>query len=84
MNRRAQLQLRLQQTVEGLSVAAITYYAVGSRATCSGSQGRGAAIDADLAPGSRGPIAVVVALGVRHIRHSIRRRLLQGPASAVD
>ncbi len=26
MNRRAQLQLRLQQTVEGISVAAITYY----------------------------------------------------------
>jgi len=29
MNRRAQLQLRLQQTVEGLSIAAISYYAVG-------------------------------------------------------
>lgn len=28
MNRRAMLQLRLQQTVEGLSVAAITYYVV--------------------------------------------------------
>jgi len=29
MNLRARLQLRLQQTVEGLSVAAITYYVVG-------------------------------------------------------
>jgi uncharacterized membrane-anchored protein len=29
MNRRTKLQLRLQQTVEGLSVAAITYYTVG-------------------------------------------------------
>lgn len=29
MNRRARLQLRLQQTVEGLSVAAISYYVVG-------------------------------------------------------
>jgi uncharacterized membrane-anchored protein len=29
MNRRAQLQLRLQQTVEGLSVIAISYYAIG-------------------------------------------------------
>ncbi|MEM7775656.1 MAG: DUF3422 domain-containing protein [Pseudomonadota bacterium] len=29
MARRAQLQLRLQQTVEGLSVAAVTYYVVG-------------------------------------------------------
>lgn len=29
MNKRARLQLRLQQTVEGLSVAAISYYVVG-------------------------------------------------------
>ena len=29
MDRRARQQLRLQQTVEGLSVAAITYYVVG-------------------------------------------------------
>jgi uncharacterized membrane-anchored protein len=29
MNRRARLQLRLQQTVEGLSVAAVSYYIVG-------------------------------------------------------
>jgi uncharacterized membrane-anchored protein len=29
MNRRAEMQLRLQATVEGLSVAAITYYVVG-------------------------------------------------------
>ena len=29
MNRRARMQLRLQQTVEGLSVAAISYYVVG-------------------------------------------------------
>jgi uncharacterized membrane-anchored protein len=29
MNNRARLQLRLQETVEGLSTAAITYYVVG-------------------------------------------------------
>ena len=29
MDRRSKLQLRLQQTVEGLSVAAIAYYMVG-------------------------------------------------------
>ncbi|MBP1852941.1 DUF3422 family protein [Rhizobium halophytocola] len=29
MNRRAEMQLRLQQTVEGLSVAAISYYVIG-------------------------------------------------------
>ncbi len=29
MNRRAKLQFRLQQTVEGLSIAAVSYYVVG-------------------------------------------------------
>ena len=29
MNRRSRLQLRLQQTVEGLSIAAVSYYVVG-------------------------------------------------------
>ena len=29
MNKRTQMQLRLQQTVEGLSVAAVSYYMVG-------------------------------------------------------
>jgi uncharacterized membrane-anchored protein len=29
MNRRAALQLRLQRTVEGLSIAAVSYYVVG-------------------------------------------------------
>ena len=29
MDRRASLQLRLQETVEGLSIAAVTYYGVG-------------------------------------------------------
>jgi uncharacterized membrane-anchored protein len=29
MNRRSEIQLRMQQTVEGLSVAAISYYLVG-------------------------------------------------------
>lgn len=29
MNQRAQLQLRLQETVEGLSIVTISYYAIG-------------------------------------------------------
>ncbi len=29
MNRRSKLQFRLQETVEGLSIAAISYYAIG-------------------------------------------------------
>jgi len=36
MNRRARLQLRLQQTVEGLSVAAVSYYIVGLFAYLAG------------------------------------------------
>jgi uncharacterized membrane-anchored protein len=86
MSRRAQLQLRLQQTVEGLSVAAITYYATGLVGYLfKGAKGAGLAINADLATGlAVVPIALVVAFGVRHIRHSIRKRLLQGPASAID
>jgi uncharacterized membrane-anchored protein len=86
MNRRAQLQLRLQQTVEGLSVAAITYYATGLVGYLfKGAKGAGMAINADLATALAViPIALIVALGVRHIRHSIRRRLLQGPTNAID
>ena len=42
MNRRARLQLRLQQTVEGLSIAAITYYGVGLVGyLAKGAEGRG-------------------------------------------
>ncbi len=86
MNRRAQLQLRLQQTVEGLSVAAITYYATGLVGYLfKGAKGAGLPVNADLATALAViPIALIVALGVRHIRHSIRRRLRQDPASATD
>jgi uncharacterized membrane-anchored protein len=86
MNRRAQLQLRLQQTVEGLSVAAITYYATGLAGYLfKAAKGAGLAIEVDLATGLAVlPIALAVALGVRHIRHSIRRRLLQAPMSTID
>lgn len=75
MNRRAKLQLRLQQTVEGLSVAAITYYAVGligylAKAAVS----LGVRLDPDIVTGVSIPVvAVLVALGVRHIRKTVTR-----------
>jgi len=75
MNRRAKLQLRLQETVEGLSVAAITYYAVGlighlAKAATS----LGVRLDPDLVTGISIPIvAVLVALGVRHVRKTVTR-----------
>lgn len=77
MNRRARLQLRLQQTVEGLSVAAITYYAAGIASYLfKAMKSLGWPVDPDLATGlAIIPIAIAVALGVRHIREGIRRRL---------
>ncbi len=82
MNRRAELQLKLQQTVEGLSVAAITYYAVGIvHYLLVAAHAGGAAIDVEIATGvSVVPVALVVALGVRHIREKVGRRLREAPA----
>jgi uncharacterized membrane-anchored protein len=68
--RRAKIQLRLQQTVEGLSVAAISYYVVGlvgyaAKALKSG----GVAIDPDLAMGLAVPVVIALAaIGIRNIR----------------
>jgi len=82
MNQRAELQLKLQQTVEGLSVAAITYYAVGIvHYLLLALQSSGVAVDVEVATGiSVVPVALVVALGVRHIRESVGRRLRNVPA----
>ncbi|MFN3607992.1 MAG: DUF3422 family protein [Hyphomonas sp.] len=61
MNTRAELQLRLQQTVEGLSIAAITYYMVGVVGYFAGGLAAiGIAIDPKFAMG----LAVPVALGM--------------------
>ena len=73
--RRAKLQLHLQQTVEGLSVAAISYYVVGligyiAKAT----KAAGAAVNPDIVTGVAIPIvAVAAALAVRHIRRVVQR-----------
>jgi uncharacterized membrane-anchored protein len=70
MNRRAHQQLRLQQTVEGLSVAAITYYVVGLIAyVAKGAQEAGAGLDSGLLTAASVPIvALLVAWTVRRIR----------------
>jgi len=75
MNQRAKLQLRLQATVEGLSVAAITYYAAGLIGyAAKAAKSLGLNIDTDLAVGVSIPVvAVLVALGVRRIRKSVTR-----------
>ncbi len=73
MNRRAHLQLRLQQTVEGLSVAAITYYVVSlSGYAFKAANQAGLPVDADIGRALSIPvIAVLVWLGVRRLRRSL-------------
>ncbi len=75
MDRRARQQLRLQQTVEGLSIAAITYYVVGLvgyAIKAIAASGVALHVDPDLATGVAIPIvAVLVTLAVRRIRRSI-------------
>lgn len=73
MDRRAKLQLRLQETVEGLSVAAISYYTVGLIAyLLKALKAAGVHLDAELATGASIPVvALLVALGVRRIRKSV-------------
>jgi uncharacterized membrane-anchored protein len=73
MDRRAEAQLRLQQTVEGLSVAAITYYVVGLVGYLAKAlKGAGMPIDAELAVGASIP---VVALGTWYLTRRVRKRL---------
>jgi uncharacterized membrane-anchored protein len=73
MNRRAEAQLRLQQTVEGLSVAAITYYIVGLVGyAAKGLRGAGLDVNPDLAMGISIPVVVlIVALGMRKVRRVV-------------
>ena len=73
MDRRARLQLRLQQTVEGLSLAAIVYYVVGLVAyVAKAGKSAGLPIESDLLVGLALP---VVALTVLLVLRRARRRL---------
>ena len=76
MNRRALLQLHLQQTVEGLSVAAITYYAAGLVGyLAKAAKAAGVAVNPDVAVG----VAVVpLALSVAWFTHRLRSRVNGG------
>ena len=74
MDRRAKLQLRLQQTVEGLSIAAITYYVVGLVGYAAKAlKASGVRVDPDVAIGVAIPVvAALVALALRRVRRRIR------------
>jgi len=75
MNQRVELQLRLQQTVEGLSIAAITYYVVGVIGyLAKGLNAMGASLDVNLIMGVAVPVVLVIAgLGVWHTRHELSK-----------
>jgi uncharacterized membrane-anchored protein len=73
MDKRAKLQLRLQQTVEGLSVAAITYYVVGLvNWLFKAILAAGINVNVELATGLSIPVIVLlVALAVRRARRRV-------------
>lgn len=74
MNRRAQLQLRLQQTVEGLSIAAISYYMVGLVSyAAKAAKHLGLPLDPDVVAGfAIVPVVALVAFGVTRLRRHIQ------------
>src|SRR5215470_5227365 len=73
MDRRAKLQLRLQQTVEGLSVAAITYYVVGLVGyVAKGLKASGMPVDPEIAMAAAIPIVVIILMVVlRRVRRKL-------------
>ena len=70
MNERTRLQLRLQQTVEGLSVAAISYYVIAlARHAFEGLKEIGVGPDPAIATAAAVPVVIIaVALIVRRVR----------------
>ncbi|MBF0167371.1 MAG: DUF3422 domain-containing protein [Alphaproteobacteria bacterium] len=75
MNRRAKLQLRLQETVEGLSIAAISYYLVGLVGYgAKGIKAAGIPIDPDMVQGLSVPVALaLVALGLWRLKKHLHQ-----------
>jgi uncharacterized membrane-anchored protein len=74
MDRRAKLQLRLQQTVEGLSIAAIVYYVAGLIGyLAKAAKGSGARIEPDVVVGVSIPVvAVLMVWTVRRMRKKLK------------
>ena len=75
MNRRAHLQLRLQQTVEGLSVVVLSYYLIGLLSYgAKALKATGLSIDSDLLLGVAIPIVIgAVWLGMRRLHHRLNK-----------
>ncbi|MCX5495481.1 DUF3422 domain-containing protein [Kaistia dalseonensis] len=81
MNRRARLQLRLQQTVEGLSVAAISYYIIGLLGYFAKGSGM---VGLDIDPTHLTAVAVIpVAFAVWFVVRRVRSRHSDGHGDGV-
>lgn len=82
MNRRSHLQLRLQQTVEGLSVVAISYYVLALMGIAfDASSALGIPVDKDIASG----IAMPLIIGAIYFAmHRIRKHLTKQSKKAGD
>lgn len=81
MDRRAKLQLRLQQTVEGLSIAAIVYYMAGVVGyVAKGGRSLGLKLDVDLFVGLSVPLLALLAFNAvrRARRHASEQDLKEG------
>jgi uncharacterized membrane-anchored protein len=76
MNRRGKAQLKLQQTVEGLSIAAVTYYIVGLIGYLTkGMKTAGVSVNPELVMAVSIPIVMLLgAIGIRRIRDTIMRK----------
>lgn len=81
MNRRSQVQLRLQQTVEGLSVVAISYYLVSLLGIgFEGLQKLSPLLDASLLKAVATPLVLLLVYwGVRRVKKHITRPVEQVP-----
>ena len=76
MNDRTRLQLRLQTTVEGLSVAAVSYYVVGLfHYLMEGLHQKGVPVDVTIATALFVPVAL---LAIWFLVRVIRRRHIGG------
>lgn len=75
MNERSNLQLRLQQSVEGFSIFAISYYAVGMLGyMLKSAKGLGLPADPDILTGLSAPlILAVVWISVRSVRKRLQK-----------
>lgn len=83
MDRRARLQLRLQQTIEGLSVVAISYYALGIiDIIATGGAKLWPVLEPTLIDAASAPFVIgLVYLGIRRIHKVITKSAVKFPSS---